>query len=777
MDRNLEDVDSFYNKKLADSSRRLKVLEDRYGRSEELPPSLFLDEAQELMTALVDLRNQFTKLHWYAEVNRRGFIKITKKLDKKIPGVRTQSRYLESKVEPKAFASNEVLDMLMTLVNDWLLKLEIACLTERDGSSTPSRSITQVSWRAPLSIPEDVLAEIDAAICNDDTADLSGLLAQYGGQFKDESSGDFLGMRLSLLQRSISCRARMCVDMLLGQVDSLDGPDDINSRNCIHRLVIAASCPYLSAQNDSARTETVGLSVDLINGILPVAASTSTSGIGAVKEQEGKDSDLVDEELSTFLRYVLGKLRTHQRTALLAKDSQGRTPLHYAAQGGLSRVCHVIIQVMQQWGLYDVTGGVDATNWQDAEGCAPLHLSAMAGYPVTTELLLRSEGLKDSPESSTGLPIRVRQTNTLLSLATKQNFATILRLLVQAGADINYQDEQGESALHVAARFGRAEITRSLLEGTLYQKADTELAEKTFAWTPLFVASVEGHLGVVQLLIDAGAQLNKLDLSGWTAKEHAALRGHIKIARLLPPMSPFDTANSTPSTALSVSPPSTPGSDDRISQAMTSANGGARAPEPVKTFGHRYLTDESLVLVTLGTMDSRKSVEPVRLDRSPSTHVRSTQLDRALSIVVSATGAKGEPYVIDLPVQDNICTEPIAFTTPDASQVKLIFDIVPTYTGAKDHIVARGAALLSSVKPQVGSNKAALLGDVSIPLLAASDLDVIGSVHFNFLVIKPFKHPNISIAENKTYWKSMSSPMLIGHRGDLGLQLRVLASS
>jgi len=163
-------------------------------------------------------------------------------------------------------------------------------------------------------------------------------------------------------------------------------------------------------------------------------------------------------------------------------------------------------------------------------------------------------------------------------------------------------------------------------------------------------------------------------------------------------------------------------------------------------------------------MDMRKIVEPVKLDRIPMAEAHSTQLDTALSLVVSAIGAQGEPTVIDLPVQDNISTEPIAFTTPDASKVTLIFDIIPTY-GGHEHKVGRGVALLNSMKPTIGLKRMNLQGDLSVPIVAASTLEVIGCVNFNFLVITPFAHPNMEITEKQTYWKSMSSTMVIGHRG------------
>jgi glycerophosphodiester phosphodiesterase len=107
--------------------------------------------------------------------------------------------------------------------------------------------------------------------------------------------------------------------------------------------------------------------------------------------------------------------------------------------------------------------------------------------------------------------------------------------------------------------------------------------------------------------------------------------------------------------------------------------------------------------------------------------------------------------------------------TMDAAGVKLLFDIVPTYAGAKDRVVGRGVALLSSIKPSVGSKRITLQGDVRVPIIAATTLEVIGSVNFNFLIVTPFTHPNMTITEQHTYWKSMTSTMVIGHRGEFDL--------
>ena len=183
---------------------------------------------------------------------------------------------------------------------------------------------------------------------------------------------------------------------------------------------------------------------------------------------------------------------------------------------------------MQDWKQFDVVNGIDAPDWQDQEGLAPLHLAVINQHPLTTEVLLKAEKWQD--------PILMKRAATsgaMLALATKSDSVAIVNLLLRAGVDVNHRDENGETALHVAARFGHVECAGALLDATSGQKADIDIPENTFGWTPLFIASVDGHLRIVELLIDARADLDRVDLSGWTAKEHAALRGHMRIAKRL----------------------------------------------------------------------------------------------------------------------------------------------------------------------------------------------------------------------------------------------------
>jgi glycerophosphodiester phosphodiesterase len=746
-------VDEFYNKKFADASRRLKLLQDRYGSSAKDLAGLDRNEIDELMGALLELRSQLRKLQWFGEVNRRGFVKITKKLDKKVPSVCTQQRYLLSKVEPKPFATNLPLSTSMKTINDWLSILGDTQGKDDAASIHSAHSLKRVSSKSILDLPHGLLDTVDQSIRNDDVPILKETLADF--EIDDPATQKLC---INLLQRAISCKSKLCIGFLLQQIKTLAEPDDINERNCLHRLIISIGRAKSAKAGNNQNLMVPNADGDDSRYITPAASPAIGPGRSNLKESTLLS---LDDESVRLLVFVLDHLEPHQRVALKSRDTYGRYPLHYAAEDGFVVICQLVMKYMQDWGQFNVENGIDAPEWQDEEGLAPLHLSVIGGHPLTTQALLKGENWQGLNDQKAAMRRDISKSSAVLALATRSNFMKIVKLLVEAGVDINWQDETGETSLHIAARFGHEECARILLEGTNDQKANIELTEKTFSWTPLHVASVDGHLSVVELLIEAGAEINQPDASGWTAREHAALRGHMDIAERLSEVGPEPSSpesEHTSSTGAS-SPPSLSSIDASRSQSMN-----PRHIEPVKTFGHRYLTNESMVLVSLGSMDMRKNVPAVRLDRIPMAEAYSTQLDTALSVIVTASGAQGEPTIIDLPVQDNISTEPMAFTAVDASKVKLYFDIVPTYSGSQEHKVGRGVAILSSIRQAIGLKRMNLQGDVSVPIMG-TNLEVIGVVNFNFLIITPFSHPNMGITTKQTYWKEVASTMVIGHRG------------
>ena len=717
---------------------------------------------EDLMGALLELRSQYRKLQWYGEVNRRGFIKITKKLDKKIQSSSAQNRYLATKVDPKAFATNYRLTSDMRAVNDWLSRLGEVKIFDDTSSVHSAPSLHRNSSRNAIKVSSIMLDSLDMSVKQDDSKQLQIILAEAVTELTEAAEQKLV---LNLLQRAISCKASDSIRFLLSRATTLHEENDMNKRNCIHRFII--SIGRARALEDHAN----GSGHDTADSAFMVSAAELPKRMQATFKVEERDIDKTlgkDDPSIKLLVLILDSMKPEHRAALASRDVYGRLPLHYSAQYGLVAATQELLKYMQDWGQFDDSSSIDSEFWQDLEGFAPLHLSVIGGHYRTTGALLSSETRQDGRDDKLQPRKHVEKSGAVLALATKSNFHKIVQLLVDAGVDTTFQDEQGETALHVAARFGFVACMEALLVGP---KCALELREKTFGWTPLFVAAVDGHDLIVELLLAAGAEVDKPDHSGWTPAEHAALRGHLGIATMLTKLA---SERAESHTAQNGHCSNTTSLEERKSNGVSKDNFAGRVPEAMKEFGHRYLTDESMILVSLGSMDQRKAVPAVKLDSVPLADAYATQLDTALSIVVSAIGASGEPTIIDLPVQENISTSPIVFTAKDPSKVKLLFDIVPTYAGSKDKIVGRAVALLSSIKPTIGSKRINLQGDLKVPIIAAETLDVIGSANFNFLIITPFAHPNMSITENRTYWKQTTT-QVIGHRG-LGKNMNALKS-
>lgn len=729
--------------------------------SSKLPDAMDEHEMEELTGTLLELRGLYRKLQWYGEVNRKGFVKITKKLDKKIESSSAQSRYLKTKVDPKPFATNNKLAIDMRAVNDWLEALSDSRKPKNDASSVHSGgsgSLHRVASRNALKIPSATIENLDVAIRGDDTLSMTELME---GALSNASPTAHKKFLLDLLQRAISFRAYKCIETLLGKLPSLDQDDDINKRNCLHRLMIAIG--RSRAMEDSQPANGASDSARAPIYINPAEAPIHGPDTFHVAERDPVSSLGVEDPSIKVLTFLLEHLSQEQRSATTAKDVYGRLPLHYAAQYGLVAATQQLMKHMQLWQLYDMSNGIDSASWQDLEGYAPVHLAVIGGHYRTTKTLLLAEDEYGHSEEIAKARKQVEKSGVALELAARRRYSKIMELLVQAGVDVNYTDQRNETALHISARFGFTECAEILLKAP---GVNPDIAEKTYGWTPLFIACVDGHLPIVELLISAGADPSKPDASGWTPQEHAALRGHLAIAKRLAEITPEPKIHEGPDVSSKPAQPAdaTPLEDRRSNGVSKEVNTAQRVPEPLKEFGHRYLKDESMVLVSLGSMDTRKDLPPVSLENIALTDVHSTQLDTALSVVVSAQGASGEPTVIDLPIQENISTSPVSFSTKDPSKVKIYFDLIPTYSGSTNKVIGRGVAMLSSIKQTVGSNRMLLQGDLRVPIVAADTLDLIGSINFNFLVITPFQHPNMAISEDHTYWRSTST-MVFGHRG------------
>lgn len=135
---------------------------------------------------------------------------------------------------------------------------------------------------------------------------------------------------------------------------------------------------------------------------------------------------------------------------------------------------------------------------------------------------------------------------TPLMFATLEGYFDIVKVLLDAGADVNIESPEGEYALYIAAYSGHQEIfdyLAPLTTSDLRQDAEQCLVEalrkrqQREVVKPgvrgLIKAAAEGNITKVRRAIETGVNINSFDEVGETALRAAVVRNHLEIVQLL----------------------------------------------------------------------------------------------------------------------------------------------------------------------------------------------------------------------------------------------------
>ncbi len=135
-----------------------------------------------------------------------------------------------------------------------------------------------------------------------------------------------------------------------------------------------------------------------------------------------------------------------------------------------------------------------------------------AGQPdAVTELL--NQGIPVDPEA-------LDATTALVYTCGVMGNAAITRLLLEAGADPNRRDDEGNTPLFWAIDDGYIETAQELIS----HGAEVNL-KNNFGHTSLMSAASRGPLELVEFLLNNGADVSLADEDGWTAEDWAIEEG------------------------------------------------------------------------------------------------------------------------------------------------------------------------------------------------------------------------------------------------------------
>ena len=185
-------------------------------------------------------------------------------------------------------------------------------------------------------------------------------------------------------------------------------------------------------------------------------------------------------------------------------------PLHEAAKtGDLDSVNHFITVHMAD---------VNATI---IYGKTPLHEAARYGHASVVSVLIAAGADVNAKNSGDFTPLH--------NAATYGHDVSVVSILIAAGADVNAKDNiNGWTPLHGSARGGSASVASILLAA----EADVN-AKDDNGWTPLHRAAYEGYASVVSILIAAEADVNAKDNNGWTPLHWSAANKRASVVSIL----------------------------------------------------------------------------------------------------------------------------------------------------------------------------------------------------------------------------------------------------
>ncbi|CAN4093150.1 unnamed protein product [Withania somnifera] len=182
--------------------------------------------------------------------------------------------------------------------------------------------------------------------------------------------------------------------------------------------------------------------------------------------------------------------------------------------------------------------------------------------PQVVEFLLSSKTLLDS---SLLLSKAISlcdgcQLDSLLKSAAKIGNSYCISALIEAGADVNRRDSNGDSVMSLAVKSGNLDSVQVLIESGYIMDnsadrflhyaaamdrvdlmeilclgyADIDLNSiDSQGKTALHIAAIHGHVEVIQFLVSVGSDTDMLDSERWTPLHFAAHQGHVEAVDFL----------------------------------------------------------------------------------------------------------------------------------------------------------------------------------------------------------------------------------------------------
>ncbi len=176
---------------------------------------------------------------------------------------------------------------------------------------------------------------------------------------------------------------------------------------------------------------------------------------------------------------------------------------------------------------------------RDIDGMTPLHYAIHLQSTSLVRLLINHGSNVNAQDNDGRTPLHLLADG----IYEDDDVSEIATLLVENGADPTLQDKYGRTALHLAVMFENEKLVILLLEFELSNKYDkfNQLGKRNSllhigdknGLTPLHYAVTYNHTQMAILLLSNGADLNAVDKYGSSALHYAAYKGHYNMIKYL----------------------------------------------------------------------------------------------------------------------------------------------------------------------------------------------------------------------------------------------------
>ncbi|KAF9428742.1 phosphate system positive regulatory protein pho81 [Podila epigama] len=743
LERELEKVNTFYLQKESELKVRLRSLIDKekviLSRQGRPGTSSSINSLKE---AFRQFEQDLNKLQKFVETNGTGFRKILKKWDKRSKSS-TKELYLSRQVELQPCFNQDAMVELADNAAYHLLGLEAIQQGNGRSSSTPSSPITtskttqSFGTNAHSSPMQQQMDELETDLFNALTTNQSSLVQEI------------LDRRLatpSALQNTNAASIESS-----GNTIGVNNSNNGNSNN--------------NTNNNTNNNNLIGLenAREVVSRVFWRCCSEVTTSDAVIQHLVKTGlinfkfvDDISDRtclhEAAMVGRLSLLKLGVEHGVSPECTDVYGRRPLHYVSMYGHADCATYLLSM---------NASMTAT---DHDGFRPLIYSVMNGHTKCVEIFLANNAEIEASQEGDPIPLSLachyghediammligRGANVIASnadgleplhITCREGHTKLAKTLTTRGARLDQEDKyMCWTPLFYAASEGHVDCVRILLEAGCNVNVVDELGK-----TPIYYAASEGHADCVELLIAAGGVVEgkPAPSEDTIMQTPAPLTATSMLDATLPAQE--SALNSANANALSSPPPL----DDLDMDCIPSLS----LPPPIipfRIYGHNYLDKKYQINLTLGHPHyPGHGCHDKAGSRKAPVHLYGTAQISSLKLIISSRPDNGMiPHNVILPLGDD--REVFGFQVDSLEHFMVEFDIFPTF-GSK--AIGRAVAL-----PSMFSSIDSSMGKGVLPLFDAH-LKVVGELAFEYSVVKPFQGVRLEVGGRvETYWKSTNS--------------------